>query len=67
MKINDKKIVAFFVAAGVFSLSQSAQYVSKLSVNEKAKFAKTIGVATDAIVACSDMKIDTDPGSGSRG
>lgn len=53
-------ITAFFVAAGLFSVTQAEQYVSKLSTTEKAKFISTISVSDGSIMACEGVKIDTD-------
>lgn len=60
MKTKDKMITAFFVAAGLFSIAQAEQYVSKLSATEKAKFASTISVSNGAITVCEGVKLDTD-------
>jgi hypothetical protein len=59
MKNKDKVLIAFLVAAGLFSVAQAGQYVSKLSATEKAKFSSTMSAANGAIVVCEGVKIDT--------
>ena len=57
MKINDKVLVAFLVAAGMFSLLQAGQYVKTLSAKEKRALLSVQKVVPQIKMVCESPDI----------
>lgn len=57
MKINDKVLVAFLVAAGMFSLLQASQYVKTLSAKEKRALLSVQKVVPQVKMVCESPDI----------